>query len=52
MGNAVIRCVHGSTLREIKNGTCNAERVGVYYGFENFKRTAKQILELINIIQE
>lgn len=52
MGNTVIRCVHGSTLRDIKNGTYNAEKVGVYYGFENYKRTAKQILELINIIQE
>lgn len=52
MGSAVIRCVHGSTLREIKNGTYNAEKVGVYYGFENYKRTAKQILELINVIQE
>ena len=52
MGNTVIRCVHGSTLREIKNGTYNAEKVGVYYGFENYKRTAQQILELINIIQD
>ncbi len=52
MGNNVIRCVHGANLRDIKNGTYNAEKVGVYYGFENYKRTAKQIMDLINIIQD
>lgn len=51
MEKNVIRCIHGCQLRDIKNGSYAFDRVGVYYGFHNYNRTAKQILELIDIIK-
>ena len=48
---SVIRCVHSCHLRDIKNGSYTFDKVGVYYGFHNYNRTAKQILELIDIIK-
>lgn len=38
-------------MRDIKNGDYTFDRVGVYYGFHNYNRTAQQILKLIDIIQ-
>ena len=47
----VIRCIHSVQFRDIKNGSYAFDQVGVYYGFNNYNRTAKQILELIDIIK-
>jgi UDP-N-acetylenolpyruvoylglucosamine reductase len=52
MEKNVIRCIHSVQLRDIKNGNCAFDKVGVYYGFNNYNRTAKQILELIDIIKK
>ena len=51
MEKNVIRCIHNCQLRDIKNGSYAFDKVGVYYGFHNYNRTAKQILELIDIIK-
>ena len=51
MPKVLIRCVHPENLYRIRKGTYEAEDVGVYYGFHNYNRTAKQIIELIDIIQ-
>lgn len=47
----IIRCINYSDLRDIKNGSYASDKVSVYYGFHNYNRTAKQILELIDIIR-
>lgn len=52
MEKNVIRCIHSVQLRDIKNGSYVFDEVGVYYGFHNYNRTAKQILELIDIIKK
>ena len=52
MENNVIRCIHSAQLRDIKNDSYVFDTVGVYYGFHNYNRTAKQILELIDIVQK
>ena len=46
----VIRCIHASQFRDIRNGNYLADKVSVYYGLPNYNRTAKQILELIDVI--
>lgn len=48
----VIRCIHGANLRDIKDGSFKSNKVGVYYGFRNYKRTATQILSLIRIARK
>ena len=48
----VLRCIHAGQFRDIKNGNYPFDVVGVYYGFPNYNRTAKQILELIDIIRK
>lgn len=52
MEKNVIKCIHSCQLRDIKNNSFAFDKVGVYYGFDNYNRTVKQILELIDIIQK
>jgi hypothetical protein len=52
MEQRVIRCVHAANLRDIKNGTYESDTVGVYYGFGNYNRTAKQIMTLVEVIKD
>lgn len=47
----VMRCIHYSQFHDIKKGNCNQDSVSVYYGFDNYDRSATQILELINIVR-
>lgn len=52
MKKNVIRCVHGVQLRDIKNDTFAFDKVGVYYGFNNYNRTVNHIMQLVDVIRE
>ena len=51
MKKSAIRCIHEENLRDIKNGSYEFDKVNVYYGFHNYKRTVEQLLELVSIIK-
>ena len=51
MAKTLIRCLYNSDYYNLKNGQYNHDMVSVYYGFNNYNRTAKQVLELIDIVK-
>ena len=51
MQNKILRCIHESEFRAIKNGVFKNKKVGVYYGFDNYGRTAEQIMLLCDIVK-